>query len=241
MALESILHNVSIPGFEQKLKSSSCDIPRSPEYRGQVQAILKDLSLDDLEGMMMENPNLKGYIQGYVAEMNLRRLLLQTPEVVSVTKIPDSRDQTGDFSVVFRDETLIIEAKSLRSYTVQSDFLNQSWEGSVQVCRSHGSKTSDDFPTIINHNEFDILAICCIAATEDWSFYFLEKLYYPDTISTPGHFPNRFKINPLTTPGLTNNVHKVLNMAYERKKRKEPRLIPVQLSPQQLSLLDLDE
>lgn len=185
-------------------------------------SILSGFSLSDLEALMDENPSLRGYVQGYLAEMMLRRKLLSLPNVESVVKIPDHNEEKGDFRIMYRNRAITMEVKSIATSSVKHDPMNETWQGTVLVKNTDkrlievdglGEVTS----TNIIKGEFDVLAICCFAVRGDWDFVFIESQYLPEPDTLPGLVKTRFSINPMLTPGLTHDPSKILETVRKRK------------------------
>ena len=85
--------------------------------------LLHGFTLDDLQELDDENPSLRGYLQGYLAERRLTHDLLCLPDVSRVTKIPDSDRRRGDLLVEYRGQEISIESKSLSSGLLREDIL----------------------------------------------------------------------------------------------------------------------
>jgi hypothetical protein len=181
--------------------------------------------MSDIQGLMEENASLRGYIQGYLAELMLKRQLLQSLEkeiVAKIDKIPDRDALKGDLLVEYKGVPITIEVKSLATASVREDVLNETWEGIVLVKNTDkrlievegiGSISA----TNLAKGEFDILAICCFAVTGQWDFTFIENRFLPEPDELPGMIKTRFVVNPSHTPGLTHDPLKVLESIYRQK------------------------
>lgn len=180
-------------------------------------SILSDFTQEELEQVISENSSLRGYLQGYLAEVALKKQLLQIPGVTSVVKIPDQCKEKGDFRVVYNGKTLTIEVKSIATNSIREDILNDTWQGKVQVKATDkrtievdgvGSVTG----TALVKGEFDILAISCYAVSGKWEFLFMENKYLPEHSSKlPGLIKTHFTINPATTPLVTEDIVSIMN------------------------------
>ncbi|MNK27614.1 hypothetical protein D3C87_459760 [compost metagenome] len=184
--------------------------------------ILSGFSLNDIEEMVSENPSLRGYLQGYLAEKVLRKKLEELPGVTSVTKIPDSASEKGDFKVIYKGTPITIEVKSLATNSVKEDILTQTWQGTVRIKNTDKREIEvDGIGTVSSSKlfkgQFDILAVCCFAVSGQWDFVFMENKYIPEDSEMPGLLKTSFVINPATTACLTEDLLKVLESTYSSK------------------------
>lgn len=169
-------------------------------------AILRGFSLDDVQALADENPNLRGYLQGYLAELRLKALLESVPGVDRAEKIPDSSSLRGDFLVEYHGTLLRVEAKSMRSRSEVFNPLTQSWSASVD-CKNPGSRLlkvegrGEVRATCIEERRFDVLAVCTQPVTGEWSFLFAPEVFLPRAENRPGYLQGRFKVDPLSSPG----------------------------------------
>jgi hypothetical protein len=184
--------------------------------------ILSGIELADIQALMDENPSLRGYLQGYLAEMILRRKLLSVPGVEGIEKIPDRNEERGDLKIAYRNRPITMEVKSIATNSVRSDTMNETWQGTVLVKNTDRRLLEIDglgeiTSTNIIKGEFDILAICCFAVRGDWDFVFIESQYLPEPDTLPGLVKTKFSINPMLTAGLTHDPLKILEAVYKRK------------------------
>lgn len=145
--------------------------------------VLRDVDLQDIEELMEQNSSLRGYLQGYIAELFLSRHLLQLEGVTRVDKIPDKDKRRSDFLVTYKGTDLAIEAKSLSSRNLRKDVLNDSWVGRVTLKKTGSGKIPDSVERTIclERGEFDVLAICTFALTKTWDFVFILNKYIPSS------------------------------------------------------------
>ena len=185
-------------------------------------ALLSDFSLDEVQCLVDENPNLRGYLQGYLAEHKLKSLLEATPGVGSVEKIPDSSPIHGDFLVEYGGNLLYVEAKSFRYRSSRFDHLTQSWEGTVE-CKNPGSRllrSPGGKPfraTCVEEGRFDVLAVCTQPVTGSWSFVFAPEPFLPRAENKPGFLQGKFKVDPLLSPGFYSDPIKAFDLALSLK------------------------
>lgn len=184
-------------------------------------SILQGFSISDVEEMISENPSLRGYLHGYLAERVLKKKLEAVPGVTSVAKIPDSVPEKGDFRVIYNSTPITIEVKSIATESVRENLLTQTWQGLVKIKNTDKRDIEVDGIGVISSSkllkgQFDILAICCFAVSGEWDFVFIENKYIPED-EIPGLLKTSFVINPADTPGLTNDIAKLLDKTYLNK------------------------
>ena len=184
--------------------------------------LLSGFKTEDLQLLIDENPYLRGYIQGYLAESVLAARLRDLPGVSSVRKIPDADKLRGDLSVSYLGVDMVIECKSLASGVVRDDLLTGGVEVSV-LCKNTDRRTivvpgvGEVQSVNLPKGQFDILAICTYPITGEWGFLFMENKYLPEAENKPGFIKSRFIINTVSTPWLETDVSSVLNrVAFNR-------------------------
>lgn len=184
-------------------------------------SILDGFTFDDIEYLVDNNPYLRGYLHGYLAELVLLRTLENTPGVDSVSKIPDKDDRKGDLEVVYKGALITIECKSVGSSTVKDDHQHDSWTGSVVVKNSdRRTIVVDDESfslTNLRKGTFDILGVNCFAVNNQWNFLFIENKYLPEHDDIPGLITTKFTINPRFTPCITDDLEGILEKVYLQK------------------------
>lgn len=175
--------------------------------------LLAGFNMQDLEELIDTNGSLRGYLHGYLAELQLQRQLLQLEGVTSVTKIPDRSSIKGDLEVTYLDKVLTIEVKSLSSYALKEDLLNGGWNGKVTLKRTDAEVVNDEGETTycLARGEFDILAICNFSLTRTWDFQFIANKYLPGSNQHIDRLATNLTINTINTPKLTANVLEVFS------------------------------
>jgi len=145
--------------------------------------VLSGVCIQDIEELAEQNPSLRGYLHGYIAELFLKRHLESLHGISKVEKIPDRDSRKGDFLVTYLNHTLTVEAKSLSSNDLRQDLLNDSWIGRVNLKKTGAGKIPDthERTTCLMRGEFDVLAICTFSLTKTWEFVFLENRYIPSS------------------------------------------------------------
>lgn len=173
--------------------------------------LLIGVTMEDLENLATENTSLRGYLQGYIAEMFLKRKLELMPEVTDISKIRDQDEKKGDFQFMFRGKEWTIEVKSLQTKSVKEDLLNGGWNGRVKVTASDSQTTEDGrFTYAMLRGQFDILAISAFAIGKGWDFYFIANKYLPVSEEFPDRLQTGFTINTVNTPCLHTDLMEVL-------------------------------
>ena len=183
-------------------------------------SILDGFTLDDLEYLIDLNPSMRGYVQGYLAELTLMRQLKVIEGVTAVMKIPDMSYRTGDFEVIYLGVPITRECKSILSNTVTQDGLNDSWSGVVTIKRTSQECVVDGEKHRVSNiikGGFDILALSCYAVSGEWDFQFIEEKYLPEHDTLPGFISTKFRINPQTTAGVTENLKSLFDKVISQK------------------------
>lgn len=126
-----------------------------------------------------ENPSLRGFMIGYIAEHKLRALLTSSGHVEKLEK-PDDHDRRegnkSDLILTYRGHRFSFEVKSLQSNSIKPT-VDGGYKGKTQVDASdrrlitlpNGDQVET---TCLLCGEFDILAINLFQFTEGWDFAF---------------------------------------------------------------------
>jgi hypothetical protein len=187
-------------------------------------SILSEFTNDELEEVISSNPNLRGYLQGYLAEVALKKQLLEIEGVSEVIKIPDHDEERGDLRVTYKGLPLTIEVKSIKTDSVRKDVLHDTWQGTVTIKSSDKREVEVEGLGLINSShlirgQFDILAISCYAVSGQWEFVFMDNDHLPPkSYKTPELIKTSFVVNPQTTPCLITDMQSILEGTYEKKK-----------------------
>ena len=181
-------------------------------------ALLEGFTLSDVESLAQDNPSLRGYLQGYLAELRLQELLLGLEEVNYVEKIPDSAQVKGDFFVEYRSHLLTVEAKSFRSGSSRFNPLLDTWDATVQ-CKNPGSRSlsfadgRQVTASCVEERRFDVIAVCTYPVTGRWEFLFAPEFCLPRAEGKPGYLQGSFKVDPLTSTGFYEDPRLAFNLA----------------------------
>jgi hypothetical protein len=145
-----------------------------------------DLSYDEINELLTDNPSLRSFVMGYAAEVKCKRMFFQdAPGVSNVIKYDDhDRLKKGDIAFDYRDYTLTVEVKSLQSNSLRP----QKRTGLVVPkfqCDASDSRTvhftdgSSMVTTSLLVGQFDLLAVNLHALHHDWVFAFADNRDLP--------------------------------------------------------------
>lgn len=174
--------------------------------------LLKGISLSDIEKLASGNPSLRGYLQGYLAEMFLERYLSSTTGISDVGKIGDQNSSMrGDFKFRFKDSWHSVECKSFSARGLRHNPTEGGWSATVNLKRS-GAIQEDGKARSVNvkRGEFDILAVSTFNVTGTWDFLFIHNQFLPLAKSDPSCIKSTLTFNPVTTPCLFQDILQVL-------------------------------
>jgi hypothetical protein len=173
--------------------------------------LLVGVTLEDIENIATENPSLRGYLQGYVAEMFLKRKLEQMHALSGVEKIRDHDVRKGDFKFQYKGKELTVEVKSMATKSVKEDLLNRGWNAAVGIQTSYPQDLGDGTRTRCpERGTYDILAISAFAIGHGWDFFFIANKYLPSSAVYPDRLHTRLTINTVNTPCLHTDLVEVL-------------------------------
>jgi hypothetical protein len=135
---------------------------------------------DELAEAAQENPSLNGLLMGYVAEIQLKRMIEASEHVTDSNKHDDhDRKNKGDRVIVYKGHRVNIESKSLQS-TLIKDLGNDQWSGKTQVDGSDKAGVILPDGSVINttclpYNTFDVLAVNCFLFGHQWRWQFCRN------------------------------------------------------------------
>lgn len=185
--------------------------------------ILTGITHEDLVSLMQVNPNLRGFIQGYISELKLRELLVKIGGVEKVEKISDQNEaEKYDYRVMYQGKLLRIEAKSVPTKGVGFDVLNDTWQANVVIQNSgnrlvklcslneDGSEQSVRTKALVK-GHFDILAVSLFPITRQWDFAFVDARYLREDPNLPGFLSRKLDLNPAYTPSYTKDIKKLMD------------------------------
>lgn len=170
-------------------------------------SLLKDIPIEVLESLLLNNSSLRGYLQGYAAEEFLMRRLNEDESFCEISKIPDQSPQKGDIQCLYRATPLTIEVKSLKTGSDRDDFLVGGFVANVAVKKTDKPTNGTSH---ITQGEFDILAICTYNVTGEWDFYFMAGNRLPTIGIDSDKVKTSFKVNVTSTPFVHADIHKAI-------------------------------
>jgi hypothetical protein len=138
-----------------------------------------DLTPDEVNEIIAENPPVLSTLSGFVAEYKLKKLYLQDARITELTR-PRSHDRKskGDFRFLYRGHSFTLEVKSLDVPKVRTE--GAGFRGTFQCNASdsrpvrlpNGEKLTTNCLVV---GEFDILAVSLFAFERKWHFAFARN------------------------------------------------------------------
>jgi hypothetical protein len=135
-----------------------------------------DLSADELTLVIDENPSLRGFMSGYIAEFQLKKFLKRTPGISNIIKYDDhDRKKKNDISFIYKGHEFTIEVKSLQTNSIRKK--DTETKATFQ-CDASDSRTvklpngEEVVTTCLLVGEFDILAVNLFGFTGKWDYAF---------------------------------------------------------------------
>lgn len=172
--------------------------------------LLQDVTIEEIMEAVDENPSLRGFLQGYIAEIKLKKQLMSLEGIESVQKIPDRSPLKGDFMVEVGDKSVTIEVKSVSSHNAKEDFLNGGKTGKISLKRTDSTKLDNGETTYcLPKGEFDILAACMFPVTGKWEFQFINTKYLQESEKSPGRLSTTVHVSTHNTPMMKPDVFEV--------------------------------
>src|ERR1035438_8952031 len=136
------------------------------------------VTLEELDAIVGDNPSLRSFVGGYVAESRWKtRYFASDPRVSDVIKADDhDRTSKGDLSFTYRGLALRAEGKSVQTNSVH-EIATGSWRASAQVDASdRRTVTFDDGSSVettcLRVGEFDLLVVNLFPILGRWEFAF---------------------------------------------------------------------
>jgi len=133
-----------------------------------------ELTADEINEIIAENPPVLSVLSGFVAEYKFRKLWLADPRVSDLTR-PRSHDRKskGDFGFRYKERWFTVEVKSLDVPKIRKD--ETGFQGTFQC------NASDARPVRLPNGEglttnclvvgeFDVLAVSLFAFERQWRF-----------------------------------------------------------------------
>jgi len=154
-----------------------------------------DITIEELTQLVDENPSLRGFIMGYLAEYKMRQYLIANPLITNLRKFDDhDRKNKHDLVVAYKGKDFSFEFKSLQTNTI----IKTSDETYTAVFQCDASdKRKIELPdgrfvetTCLRFGDFDIVGVSIFHFTNKWEFAFAlnrdlpmsQYKKYPDEI-----------------------------------------------------------
>ncbi|MBO0924659.1 hypothetical protein J1G44_09195 [Cellulomonas sp. zg-ZUI199] len=140
-----------------------------------------DLTYEEINELLTDNPSLRSFVSGYAAEMKCRRLWFESdPRVSNVTKYDDhDRTKKGDIAFDYRGHTFTVEVKSLQTNSIK---YNRAGDRVANFQCDASDKRPVVFPdgstvdtTCLLVGEFDLLAVNLHGFYGKWHFAFAKN------------------------------------------------------------------
>jgi len=139
------------------------------------------LSFDEINELLTDNPSLRSFVSGYAAEMKARRLWFEPDKRVTGIRKPDdhNRSEKGDIYFEYKGYRFLLEVKSLQTNSIEK-FADGTMKGTFQCDASDRRnvvlKDGTNFATTcLLVGEFDILAVNLFGFYGEWKFVFAKN------------------------------------------------------------------
>lgn len=150
-----------------------------------------DISVEDFQWSMENNPSLRGVVIGYLAELKLRLAFKGDVRVTRLFKYDDhDRKKKSDLVVEYKGKQISLEVKSLQTNTVKDASGNDNlikcgkFQCDASDCREitlpDGQKVKT---TLLKYGDFDILAVNLFAYFGKWEYAFALNRDLPHSTS----------------------------------------------------------
>ena len=144
-----------------------------------------NITVDELTELIDANPSLRGMMLGYVAELQLRKLLVVFPEIRYLGKGDDhDRSSKGDCLIEYKGKQFRVEAKSLQTNSIKHTNGIHFGKANVDASDKRAVSLPDGSrieTTCLLRGGFDMLAVNCFAFEEQWRFVFAANADLPST------------------------------------------------------------
>lgn len=138
-----------------------------------------NLTSDEINEIIAENPPVLSTLSGFVAEYKLKKLYLQDKRITDLMR-PRSHDRKskGDFRFNYRERLFTLEVKSLDVPKVRVE--ENGFRGTFQ-CNASDSRlvrlpNGEELTTnCLVVGEFDVLAVSLFAFERKWNFAFARN------------------------------------------------------------------
>lgn len=155
-----------------------------------------DLSFEEIDELLTDNPSLRSFVSGYTAELKCRNLyFLNNERVTKVKKYDDhDRNKKGDISFEYKGLEFNVEVKSLQTNSIKH--LEDGTKKATFQCDA-SDRRPVAFPdgsqvetTCLLVGEFDLLAVNLFGFTGEWKFVFALNDHLPRVSGVRGAAKN---------------------------------------------------
>lgn len=141
-----------------------------------------ELSYEEMNALLTDNPSLRSFVSGYAAEMKCRRLWFdEEPRVSNVKKFDDhDRTKKGDIAFTYQGHDFTVEVKSLQTNSIKfgrsgervATFQCDASDRRAVIFEHDGSSVET---TCLLVGEFDLLAVNLHGFYGKWDFAFAKN------------------------------------------------------------------
>jgi len=149
-----------------------------------------DITVEEFQWSMENNPSLRGVVIGYLAELKLRESFKGDKRISKLFKYDDhDRKKKSDLVIVYNGHEYTFESKSLQTNTVKDSKVpgvekEAKFQCDASDCRDivlpDGEKVKT---TLLKYGEFDILAVNMFAFHGKWEYAFARNKDLPHSTS----------------------------------------------------------
>lgn len=148
-----------------------------------------DLSYDEINELLTDNPSLRSFVMGYAAEIKCKTMHFENqPHITSIYK-PDDHDRTekGDLVVTYKGHRFAVEVKSIQTVSMKPKKRTGEVKPWFQCDASDARKVvfddgSEVVTTALLVGEFDVLAVNIHAFDGKWRFVFAKNSDLPTMV-----------------------------------------------------------
>lgn len=195
--IERGLRNLSLKNIE--VLASAFEMPMYQLFLEDGNILEKwQIKVSDLEILIFENPSLRGFVVGYLAEAKLREMIAGDKRITGFKKFDDhDRSNKHDLLVTYKGRNFSIETKSLQTNTVRK-ISDHEYTGRFQCDASDKRKITLSSgeaitTTCLRFGDFDVLAVNLFAFRGQWEFAFALNRELPP--SNYAKYPEEIRNN----------------------------------------------
>ena len=138
-----------------------------------------DITIEEFQWCMENNPSLRGVVIGYLAELKLRELFKNDPRISRLFKYDDhDRRKKSDLVIEYNGREISFESKSLQTNTVRDSNIPNiekiaKFQCDASDCRDINLPDGQTIKTtLLKYGDFDILAVNLFAFHGKWEYAF---------------------------------------------------------------------